>query len=151
MVAPILHFNKSTRMGREAGCQMRGGLLDAHDIADHDLFVAAPNARIKLFRVANDPVDFGHRGKSRRIKLSGTARDDNLRLWPFSSRAPDCCAGIDNRSVGNRAAIDHDDILGPKQRPDRFAFSKVEPATQADYLWSGNGGRHERRSRAGGR
>ena len=120
MVAAILHLDEGARALGEAGDEMRRGLAHRHDVGDADALPQSPCPK----RIALDGVPESNfsRLPSTRV-TSGIAANVSGSIWaaqPVTKirasgrarlRLADRLAGLAHRLVGDRAAVDDDEIV----------------------------------------
>jgi hypothetical protein len=146
MIAAVLDLHIGTRARAEAFDQVRGGLLDRHDVVDHDPLAAldaeaGEGPGFELLLIADDVIDFLHRREARRIDLRRAAGDDDLGLGAFAARPPDRLPGLAHRLAGHRASIDDHRAGKPggaRMLAHDFGLIGVEPAAEGDDLKVGH-------------
>ncbi len=155
MVAAILDLDKGADMVGKTRGQMRRRDADRHDVLHLHSRGIGPGGRHQFFGVADDAVDFGHRGEAVRIDLRRAAGNRDLGAGVRAAGAADRGAGFGHGGARHRAAVDdHQRPIGV-DRADRLAFGEVQATAQADHpglrqLGRGGGKRlrqHRRRSR----
>ena len=150
MVAAVLNLDIGAGAPVEPLDQMRGRLLDRHDVVDDDLLLAAhaevvrprelrrrrgPCLCTDLAVIADDAIDLGHGGEALGIGLGGASGDDDARMRPLALRPPDRLAGLTLRLGGDRTGVDDDDV-GEACRvgmpANHLRLVGVEPATEGE-------------------
>jgi hypothetical protein len=126
---------------------MAGGFAHRHNVVDKDQGRAragkgAPCFGLEFFTIADDGVDFRHRGKIFRRSLSGAARYNNLRVGPRAPEPANVFSRGPNRFIRDGAAVDDDGSCKARlkrQSAHGFAFSRVKPAAEReDFISRGH-------------
>ena len=116
MVAAVLHLDEGAGAAGKTLDQMRGGLLDRHDVVDERLRrigkaeVGAglrPRRAAELFRVAEHAIGLGHGREGLRLGLRRAAGDDDLRRRPLAAQRPDRLPRLAHCFRGDGAGVDH--------------------------------------------
>ena len=137
MVAAVLHLQERAGVAFQMIDRMRLLARRRHDVGDRDARAAVPGAGVELLLVADDAVDFRHRGELLRIDLRGAAGDDDARLRPLALDAADRLARLPHRFRGHRAGVHHHGVADTGRLrlvADHLGFGDVEPAAEGDEV-----------------
>ena len=140
VIAPILHLHVGARALAEAGDQMPRRLPHAHDVVDLHARAARQRQprkrfRLELLDIADDVIDFCHRGECFRLCLGGATRNDQSRARLLALQAPDRLPRPPHRLARHRAGVDDDcgaKARGRCMRRHHVALVRVQAAAERD-------------------
>ena len=151
MIAAVLHLHEYPRQALLKSLQqMRRHLPDRHDVGHRDLLTPsnaecrrrverdariAPGLAAHLVVIADDAIDLGHAGEHFGLCLRRAAGHHDPRLRPLALQPADRLPRLRHGFVGDRAAVDDDDIGEPgasRLAGDHLGFEGVETAAEGD-------------------
>ena len=123
MVAAVLHLHEGAGAAGESVDQVRGALLDRHDVADDRLrrtrLIDARRAprpttrRLSFSALPRTRSASRHGGERLRLGLRRAAGDDDVCLRALAAQRADRLARLAHRLRGHRAGIDHHRVGEP--------------------------------------
>src|SRR5262245_18518541 len=137
MIAAVLHLHEGAGTPLYSVDRVRPHPPRRHNIGHDNFSTSRPNFGVELVLIADDAINFRHRGKSIYLCLSRTADDDDTRVRLLAFEAADGLLGLANRLCGHRTGVHDDGIMdssGGRLAPNDFWFDSIQAAAEGNDI-----------------